>query len=101
MRFQLEAESSYVRATRSGHERRSSAMALPKIRTILVGVATPDDRQQPAVQRAATLAAAFRAKVILFHSAFESYLSGRPFFETARLARSRGELVATRRARLE
>lgn len=76
-------------------------MALKKIRTILVGVATPDERSQPAVERAATLAEAFRAQVILFHSAFESYLSGRPFFDSQRLAKSRAELVESRQHKLE
>lgn len=75
-------------------------MASKTFRTILVGVATPDDRSQPAIERAATLAVALRAKLILFHSAFEPYSSGRPFFDSARLAKSRGELVATRLARL-
>jgi len=76
-------------------------MALKKIRTVLVGVATPEDRFQPAIDRAATLAAAFRAELILFHSAFEPYLSGRPFFDSARLAKSRGTLVTSRLGRLE
>lgn len=75
-------------------------MASRNIRTILVGVASPEDRLQPAIDRAATLAAAFRAKLILFHSAFQPYSSGRPFFDSTRLAKSRGEIVATRLARL-
>jgi universal stress protein E len=78
-----------------------SVMASKKIRTILVGVASPEDRSQPAVERAADLAAALNAEVILFHSAFETYLSGRPFFDSARLAKSRGALVASRQQALE
>ena len=76
-------------------------MSSNKIRSILVGVASPEDRSQPAIERAAQMALAYRAEVILFHSAFESYLSGRPFFDSARLVKSRGELVAARQALLE
>jgi universal stress protein E len=76
-------------------------MAAKQIRTILVGVASPEERSQPAIDRAATLAQALRAQLILFHAAFEPYLSGRPFFDSARLAKSRGELVAARLGLLE
>ena len=76
-------------------------MAANKIRTILVGIAEPEERLQPAVERAAALALALRAELILFHAAFEPYLSGRPFFDSARLAKSRGELVAARLALLQ
>jgi universal stress protein E len=76
-------------------------MASKKIRTILVGVASPEDRSQPAVERAAALAGALNAEIILFHAAFESFLSGRPFFDSARLAKSRGQLVASRQKALQ
>lgn len=64
------------------------------IRTILVAVADPSARQQPAVDRATELASALGARLILFHSAFEPALSGRPFFNSKRLAKSRGWMVA-------
>jgi universal stress protein E len=57
---------------------------------ILAAVCDPEARSQPAVERAAQLAAAFDAELVLFHSAFDSALSGRPFFDSTRLARSRG-----------
>ncbi len=76
-------------------------MAATKIRTILVGIASPEERAQPAIEHAAVLALALRARLILFHAAFEPYLSGRPFFDSARLTKSRGELVATRLEILE
>jgi universal stress protein E len=76
-------------------------MATKKIRTILVGVLSPEERSQPAVERAAALAAAFRAELILFHSAFEPAISGRSFFDSRKLATLRGAVVATRRAMLE
>mgnify|MGYP001074606093 FL=1 len=76
-------------------------MATRKIRTILVGVLAPEERSQPAVERAAKLAAAFRAELILFHAALEPAISGRSLFDSRRLAALRGAVVATRRAMLE
>ena len=74
---------------------------MPDIDAILVAVADPQERSQPAVARAAQLATASGARLILFHAAFESYLSGRPFFDSKRLARSRGEVLARRTDELE
>lgn len=70
-------------------------------RTILVAVADPSSREQPVVDRAVQMAKATGARLVLFHAAFDSSLSGRPFFDSARLARSRGALVAKRLQALE
>lgn len=71
------------------------------IATILAAVADPEDQAQPAVARAAEIAAALGSRVLLFHAAFYAPLSGRPFFDSKRLARVRGEFVAQRTAKLE
>lgn len=76
-------------------------MLATQIRTLLVAVADPANRLQPVIDRAAQLAPALDAQVILFHAAFESYLSGRPFFDSRRLAKSRGWIVAKRTQQLE
>jgi universal stress protein E len=73
----------------------------PRVGTILVAVADPSAQQQSAVHRAAEVAAAFGARLILFHAAFEPSLSGRPFFNSKRLAKSRGWLVAERTQQLD
>jgi universal stress protein E len=73
----------------------------PQIRTILVAVADPSSARQPAVDRAARLAAPLGARMVLFHAAFEPALSGRPFFDSKRLAKSRGWFVADRTRQLE
>lgn len=67
-----------------------------RFRTILVAVADPAARKQPAVDRGVQLAKATGARLVLFHAAFDSALSGRPFFDSARLARSRGSFVTER-----
>lgn len=72
-----------------------------RFRTILVAVADPAARTQPAVDRSAQLAKATGARLVLFHAAFDSALSGRPFFDSMRLARSRGSCVAERLRVLE
>lgn len=69
--------------------------------TLLVAIADPADRAHPIIERAAQIAEALEAKLILFHAAFDSALSGRPFFDSPRLARSRGSLVAERMRALE
>jgi universal stress protein E len=56
---------------------------------------------QPAVDRARLLGSAWSARVVLFHAAFDSALSGRPFFDSRRLANSRGWYVAEQTARLK
>lgn len=58
-------------------------------RTIMAAIADPEEGRQLVLERAAQLAAAFKSDLVLFHAAFESTLSGRPFFDTKRLARSR------------
>lgn len=69
--------------------------------TILVAVADPADAKQPAVERGAQIAQAAGARLVLFHAAFEPALSGRPFFDSNRLAKSRGEYVSMRTQSLE
>lgn len=76
-------------------------MPSTQIRTVLVAVVDPSNRLQPVIDRAAQLASALDAQVILFHAAFESFLSGRPFFDSRRLAKSRGWMVAERTQQLE
>jgi universal stress protein E len=61
-----------------------------KSRTIMVALAEPHKRVQPVLARAAQVAEAFEAELLLFHAAFESALSGRPHFDSKRLARARG-----------
>lgn len=68
---------------------------------ILAAVVEPHERLQPVVDRAKRLARASTADLVLFHAVFDSALSGRPFFDTTRLARSRGALVARRTRELE
>lgn len=82
----------------SGVERLVESM---NIRTILVAVADPTAPVQPAVARAEELARALDARLVLFHAAFDAALSGRPFFDSKRLAKSRGWFVADRMRRLE
>jgi universal stress protein E len=69
--------------------------------TLLVAIADPGDRAHPILERAAQIAEALEAKLILFHAAFDSALSGRPFFDSPRLAKSRGWMVADRMRALE
>lgn len=76
-------------------------MSFAQIRTLLVAVADPSGVRQVAVDRAAQIATRLAARVVLFHAAFESALSGRPFFDSKRLAKSRGWLVADRTRQLE
>jgi universal stress protein E len=53
------------------------------------------------LERAAGLAAAFGARLVLFHAAFDSALSGRPFFDSTRLAKSRGWYIDDRTRALQ
>jgi universal stress protein E len=73
----------------------------PGFRTILIAVADPASRRGIVVQRGAQIAKALGARVILFHAAFDPALSGRPFFDSPRLAKSRGWYVAERTELLE
>jgi nucleotide-binding universal stress UspA family protein len=61
-----------------------------KPRTIMVALAEPHKRIQPVLARAAQVAEACEAELLLFHAAFETALSGRPHFDSKRLARARG-----------
>jgi universal stress protein E len=76
-------------------------MRTPKPRTILAAISDPDERSQLVIERAAQLAAAFGAELVLLHAAFESALSGQPFFDSKRLSRSRGWLLDERTRALE
>lgn len=76
-------------------------MASEQLRTIFVAIADPSISAQPALDRGAQLAESFGARVVLFHAAFDAALSGRPFFDSKRLARSRGSYVAHRTRLLE
>jgi universal stress protein E len=77
-------------APRANRQARSSPAGVATPKTILAAVAEPEARSQPVIERAAQIAALFDAELLLFHSAFDSALSGGPFFDSARLARSRG-----------
>jgi universal stress protein E len=72
-----------------------------QIRTILAAVADPMARTQPVLERAAELAELFAARIVILHAAFDSALSGRPFFDSRRLAKSRGWHVDDRMRALE
>jgi universal stress protein E len=75
-------------------------MPFSAIRTILVAVAVPASPPPALLERTAQLAEAFAADVIIYHAAFEPFLSGRPFFDSRRLAKSRGSVVAERTRQL-
>lgn len=72
-----------------------------RVDRVLAAVADPSEDNQPVIERAVRLAARFDADLVLFHAAFDSSLSGRPFFDSKRLARSRGYYVARRQRELE
>jgi universal stress protein E len=72
-----------------------------QVRAILVAVADPIARVQPALERAADIAVPFKSRIVLFHAAFDSALSGRPFFDSKRLAKSRGWYIDVRTRALE
>lgn len=80
---------------------KSTQVARTQLRTILVAIADPTSSRQPGVDRGAQLAKAVGARLVLFHAAFDSALSGRPFFDSPRLAKSRGSFVAHRMRMLE
>ena len=67
-------------------------------RTIVAAVADPRAPVQVAAAKAAELAALCGGRVVLYHAAYDATLSGRPFFDTARLARVRATHL---RAQLE
>src|SRR5690606_6273998 len=70
--------------------RRLAMNRTSKPRTIMAALAGPQQRIQPVLSRAAQLAEAFDAELLLFHAAFESALSGRLHFDSKQLARARG-----------
>src|SRR5690606_25735904 len=72
-----------------------------QVERVVVAVADPEESLQPVIDRAAELAQAAGAKLILFHAVFEPALSARPLLDSTRLARARGALVAQRTRDLE
>lgn len=76
-------------------------MARTRIGMIIAAIADPAQAAQPVVERATRIALACGARVLLFHAAFDPALSGRPFFDSRRLAKSRGWLVNDRTRQLE
>lgn len=69
-------------------------------KSILVGIESPAERRQLALQRAAQLARQTGARLILFHSAFSPYAAGRTF-DRKLVDRAVGKTVAGRRDALE
>ena len=67
-------------------------------RTIVAAVADPHAPEQVAAAKAAEIALLGGGRVVLYHAAYDATLSGRPFFDSARLARVR---AAHLRAQLE
>lgn len=68
---------------------------------VLAAIAEPQEPVQPVLERAKRIALAAGSDLVLFHAVFDSALSGRPFFDSTGLARSRGALVARRTRELE
>lgn len=64
-------------------------------------VVDPTSEQQPALQRAASLAGASDAELCLFICAYDQYLSGERFFDSAGLQQARQALLDEARQRLE
>lgn len=58
---------------------------------ILAAVADPQASVQVAATKAAELAWLTGARLVLYHAAYDSVLSGRPFFDSDQLARARQE----------
>lgn len=81
--------------------RRRKTEAKTQVRTILVAIADPLAKELWVVDRAAQLAKALGARLILFHAAFDSSLSGSRLFASQRLAKARGLYVAERMQALE
>jgi universal stress protein E len=80
-------------------EQTNNTMQTPA--TLLVAIADPADGAHLILERATQIAEALDATLILFHAAFDSALSGRPFFDSPRLAKSRGWMVMDRMRALE
>lgn len=74
---------------------------MPEPATFLLAIADPADSAHPMIERTAQIAQALQARVVLFHAAFDSSLSGRPFFDSPKLAKARGRLVAEHKRALE
>jgi universal stress protein E len=70
-------------------------------RTILAAVADPRATVQVAAAKAAELAGRGAGRVVLYHATYDATLSGKPFFDSARLARVRQSHLATELAALE
>lgn len=68
---------------------------------VVAAVADPEETLQPVIERAAEIAHAAGADLVLFHAVFEAALSARPLLDSTRLARARGALVSLRTRQLE
>ncbi len=68
---------------------------------VFAALASPQEPARTVVELATRIAKLSGANLVLFHAVYSSALSGRPFFDTTRLARSRGSLVAERTRQLE
>lgn len=68
---------------------------------VLAAIAEPHEPMQPVLDRARGIALAAGADLVLFHAVFDAALSARRFFDSTRLARARGTLVAQRTRELE
>lgn len=68
---------------------------------VFAAIAEPEEPVQPVLDRAKRIALAAGADLVLFHAVFDAALSRRTLFDSKRLARSRGALVAQRTRELE
>jgi universal stress protein E len=75
-------------------------MAHRYFKSILVGIESPSERRQMALGRAAKLARASGARLILFHSAFSPYAAGRYLYRSI-VEQGIRKTVAEKRAALE
>jgi universal stress protein E len=79
-----------------------TAMATGKAtETILAAVADTGASGQVAARKAVELAWLLGTDVVLYHACYEPSLSGRPFFDSPRLASARREFAAQRAEQLE
>ncbi|MDY0066819.1 MAG: universal stress protein [Steroidobacteraceae bacterium] len=67
---------------------------LPDVRTVLLALADPADHRQPVIERAAQVSAALGARIVLFHAAFDPFLTTGPLGGSKRMAQARGRHVA-------
>jgi universal stress protein E len=74
---------------------------MPAIRSILVAVKDPDSKALPALEKAARLAKAFRARIDLFHGISEPVLADTYLYANGAFRKFRHETRARYRERLE